>query len=438
MRQVLILYVGSLLLMAGLWLMGGHGRPLATTGEKTIEFWTYAGGGSAGRSTRFWRGLADRFEKENPGVRILTVTDIDQGNYVQMLSTRVIGGTPPDVLIMDDNMAVGLNEEGLIAPLDDFLRRDPTYHVEDFPASMMRDGRVAGTQYWIPWYGGSSCLMYRTDLFEQAGVSPPRTWQEFLDVCRTLQAKLNMPHPLAFDVEVAFWLMPWVWQNGGEILSPDHRKVLIDSPEFIEAVQFVHDLMYQHHFMDSGLARGMLVKDLWSAGKVAMIIGGTWEIGMMDDNYPQWKGRWEVAPLPAGRLAASFYGGQQLMMTRKCKYPELAWRFMVYATRPENQKLWTDITGSPPANLKTLEMTEFRREHAHFVRLKQAMLTGRNNPLAPFFAEIWYGRFSNVVLHRVMSDPNGDVAAAVREAVSQMQKIVDNYWASHKHFVQGE
>ena len=125
-------------------------------------------------------------------------------------------------------------------------------------------------------------------------------------------------------------------------------------------------------------------------------------------------------------------------MNRQASSGYLHLRVMVYATRPENQKLWTDITGSPPANLKTLEMTEFRREHAHFVRLKQAMLTGRNNPLAPFFAEIWYGRFSNVVLHRVMSDPNGDVAAAVREAVSQMQKIVDNYWASHKHFVQGE
>ena len=56
---------------------------------------------------------------------------------------------------------------------------------------------------------------------------------------------------------------------------------------------------------------------------------------------------------------------------------------------------------------------------------------------APFFAELWYGRFANLVLTPVMTDPDADVAAAIRRAMPAMQAVADTYWAGHEHFVQG-
>lgn len=174
MRQAILILAAS----AGVFLLLGLMRrePRAERGVRTIEFWTYAGGGSAGRSFHFWNEVARGFEAANPGVKVRTVTDINQGNYLQMLTTRFIAGNPPDVFIADDGMTVPLNQDGLLMPLDSFIEKDPAYRTDDFPVSMVRDGYVGQTRCTIPWYGGFGCLVYRTDLFAQAGVEPPRTW----------------------------------------------------------------------------------------------------------------------------------------------------------------------------------------------------------------------------------------------------------------------
>lgn len=435
MRHAFLVFLVVGALFALLARRGGDGG--GADGRTAIEFWAYAGGGSSDLTMRCWDEMARAFERANPGVRVRMVTNISHGQYLSVLTTRFIGGNPPDVFIMDDNTTPDLNRERLLLPLNEFIDRDPDYHLEDFPPSMLRDGCVGTVRYSIPFYGGYGCLFYRTDLFRRAGVEPPTTWQELLDACRALQAKLGMKYPFAMEPTAGFWMMPWIWQNGGDILSPDHRKVLVDTPQAIGAVQFVHDLMYKHAVMDPSLASGTTLDSLWSSGQVAFMINGAWIIGMHDRNFPQWQGKWQIAPLPAGVANVGFFGGQHLMIAKACKHPEVAWRFMVFVTSPQSQLQWAELTGSPPSNLRVFEMPEFRAGQPQLARMREAMLHGRNNPLAPFFVKIWYGRFQSRVLDVVMKDPHADIAAAMGEAAREMQAVVDDYWMIHTHFVQG-
>ena len=434
MKHALVIFVVVAALFALLARRGGEDQ---ADGRATIEFWAYAGGGSSAATMRCWEEMARGFERANPGVHIKTVTDITHGQYLSVLTTRFIGGNPPDVFIMDDNTTPDLNREGLLLPLNKFIAADRNYHLEDFPPSMLGDGCVGSTRYSIPFYGGYGCIFYRTDLFRKAGLEPPRTWQELIRVSRALQSRLSLQYPFAMEPTAGFWMMPWIWQNGGDILSPDHRRVVLDSPQAIGAIQFVHDLMYKYRVMDPSLASGTTIDSLWSSGQVAMMINGAWMIGMNDVSFPQWKGKWETARLPAGVKDVTFFGGQHLMIARTSKRPELAWKFMVFVTSPQSQLRWSVVTGSPPGNLRVFDMPEFRKRESHFARMREAMLHGRNNPLAPFFTQIWYGRFQSRVLEVVMEDPRADVPAAVRTAAREMQSIVDDYWSVHTHFVQG-
>ena len=134
----------------------------------------------------------------------------------------------------------------------------------------MADGYVDGVRYGVPWYGGFGCLFYRTDLFAQAGVEPPATWEGLLEVCRVLRDKTGLEYPFAFNPRAGFWMMPWVWQTGAMIMTPDCRTVTTDTPEFVEAVQFVHDLMHKYGVSDPSLALGTKPQDLWSTGAAAM------------------------------------------------------------------------------------------------------------------------------------------------------------------------
>jgi len=401
-------------------------------GRTTLEFWCYGTGGADNPGGVFWEETGRLFEEAHPGVRVKVVSDIPHGPYNSLLTTRFVAGKGPDVFIVDDGFVAELANEGQAHPLDDFIREDPSYRQEDFPASMVSDGYVGGVCSSIPWYGGFGCLTYRADIFEKAGVRPPTTWDELVTVCRTLQEKTDLEYPFGMTVEKggAFWMMPWIWQNGGRILSDDLCTVAIDSPEVLGAIRFVHDLMYKHKVMDPSLAQGTKLSDLWSGGKVAFMIDGGWRIARYDILYPDLAGKWDTAMVPAGKHKICFYGGQHLVMNRRSRHPDLAWKFMAFATNAQNQFRWT-ACGSPPSSLRAIEQPSFREKYPRFALLPDVMRHGRNNPFAPYFAQIWYTRFAGSVLDVAWKDAEADIEGLVRDGAREMQTIVDEYWIVH-------
>ena len=421
---------GLLLTMGAVMLLAGCSRDGAE-GHKTLEFWSYSLGGYVEESAQYWQAIADEFERLMPGVNVKVVTDITQTHYMSVLATRFIGGNPPDVFLLDDVHVVELANNGVIATLDDFIESDAEYCSAEYAPSMVHDSYVEGKRYSIPEWGMWVHLIYRSDLLAKAGVRPPETWQELISVCRTLQEKLGIEYPFAMDVLTAFFMLNWVYQNDAKILSPDHTRVVIDNPEFIEAVQFVHDLMYRYHVMNPALASGTKMNDLWSTGKTVIMMDGAWRIGRYDELFPQWEGKWELAPLPAGKHRVSFYGGQHLAMSRTTRHPDLAWRFMVLVTNLENQSKLPDIMGRPAGNLKVFDLPEFRQEHPHMAGMRRAIEEGHNNPIVPFFDKIWYGIFKNSVVDKVMNDADADIAATIGTAAQEMQRAVDDYWPMH-------
>jgi N,N'-diacetylchitobiose transport system substrate-binding protein len=407
-------------------------------GGVSIEFWCYGTGGATNPAAVFWEDAAQRFADAHPGVTVKVVADIPHNPYLSVLTTRFIGGNPPDVMITDDGYIGQLAKEGLIMPLDELIRSDPTYHSNDFPPSMVNDARVDGERYGIPWYGGFGCLFYRTDILESAGQRPPETWDDLIRVCKALQETKGLQHPFAMDPKAAFWLMPWIWQNGGSIMTEDLRQVTIDTPESVEAIQFVRGLMYDQGIMNPDLATGAKTTDLWSTGQAAIIIGGSWDAGRFDELYPQWQGKWATAPVPAGKHPIGFFGGQHLIMSKHTEHPDLAWELMSFVTSTEAQYRFADMTGYPPGNLRVYEMPVFQEQFPYFGIMPTVIDRGRNNPFAPFFRKIWYELFQSNVLDVVMRDPNADIVEAVRRTAAEMQAAADDYWDTHDHYVQGK
>ena len=401
---------------------------------KTLEFWTYA----AADDDYYWSEVKRIFEAENPGVVVRMVTDLPGRNLQQKMNLRFIAGNPPDVMILNDWWTAALNKEGMLLPLEEFIANDPAYKTEHFPQSMVDDGYVGDTRFSAPYYGGYACLMYRTDLFRKAGVEPPRTWEELVSVGQTLKRELDMEYPFGLAPISPFYMTTFIWQNGGEIVDAHHREVKLDEPEAIGAVQFVHDLMYKYEIVNPGLASGTNVEALWAAGDIAMMYGGAWNFGQMDKDYPQYVGKWDVAPLPAGRQYTTFYGGQHLLIPNGSTHPELAWKFIVLLTRPDMQKLMADELGRPPANLQCYDDPEFRDEHPFMTKMRPWMVQGRNYRFAPYLWDIWNTRFKGDVLEAVMPDPNADIPTVMKNAVKEMQDVADGYWRRHGYFFAGK
>lgn len=76
-------------------------------------------------------------------------------------------------------------EEGHLLELTDLFNE-----IGDIPASYVTP-TGSDAIYDIPCVMDSICLVYRTDLFEAAGLTPPTTWEEWLACAEKLTQDTN-------------------------------------------------------------------------------------------------------------------------------------------------------------------------------------------------------------------------------------------------------
>ena len=347
-----------------------------------------------------------------------------QDHGKSLLITRIAAGNPPDVIVVDDVDLPVYASSGVLRPLDELISQSSDFSIEDFAPSMARDGNVNGTQYAVPWYGSVVQITYRKDLFAQAGVEPPKTWDEIPEVARTLRDECGLEYPFAMDWLAAFYYASFVWQNDGEIIAEDGRTLRFDSEEFVGALQFLHGLMYRDELVDPALALGTTYQDLWAQEQVAFMVDGSWNIGLYDEKFPHLAGKWWVAPLPGHKRNVTFYGGQQMALTSGSRHPDLAWEFMRFVSSAEMQFEWVRQRGQPPSNMRVFDLPEFAREQPALGFIREVLPTARNFPIEPWFQKVYYEVFQ-AALERAMSDPDADIADVMRAANRDAQAIVN-------------
>jgi sorbitol/mannitol transport system substrate-binding protein len=133
--------------------------------------------------------LTDDFTAKHPDIQLEWVT-LEENVLRQRVTTDIAtkGG-------QYDVMTIGTYEVPIWAKQDWLLPLDfgPEYDVDDLlPA--IRDGlSVDGTLYAAPFYGESSMVMYRRDLFEEAGLEMPDapTWDFIAEAARKITDKDN-------------------------------------------------------------------------------------------------------------------------------------------------------------------------------------------------------------------------------------------------------
>jgi multiple sugar transport system substrate-binding protein len=106
---------------------------------------------------------------------------------------------------------------------------------------------------------------------------------EFLNAAQKLTDKAKGVYGFGFGYNggLPFRVcMSLVWQHkNGAILTPDGTKAAFNSPEGIESLQFLHDLVYKYGVTPQGEQD---IDTDFKQGKVAMVIEGPWEMADFD------------------------------------------------------------------------------------------------------------------------------------------------------------
>jgi multiple sugar transport system substrate-binding protein len=175
--------------------------------------------------------------KKATGIDV-TVEFINQNDMAARITAAVESGSGADVIQMNVNQphlyASGLADHNALV---EEIMGDALY---DWAAGA---ARVDGTFRSMPLFNIGNAIAYRKDYFAEAGVEPPSTWAEYLEVGRKLK---NMNLPIGQTLGHTFgdapsFSYPLLWSFGGQEVAEDGRTVVIDSEGTYAALEFMRE-----------------------------------------------------------------------------------------------------------------------------------------------------------------------------------------------------
>jgi multiple sugar transport system substrate-binding protein len=259
-------------------------------GSKSIDLLvpSYSDGTQA-----LWEDVIAGFEKEYPDISVnLEVQSWDNLNDV--VTTKVQGGKAPD--IMNGGPFAGFAADDLLYPVEEVTSDDTR---ADFQESFVESASVGDTQYGLPLIASSRTLFVNNDLLEQAGVEAPTTWDELLAAGKAINA-LGLPSTYGYGMplgseeaqaESAIWFM------GGGGTFGDAEKIMIDTPENLEAATFMQRMVEENATQpDAGATDRTPLIDVFIQGNIGMIEGLPPTVGQIEEKNPELD--YSMVPIP--------------------------------------------------------------------------------------------------------------------------------------------
>ncbi len=204
-------------------------------------------------------------------------------DYYTQVKTQIAGGVGADLYWIDQNN-MALASEGVFLPLTDCLAgAEPgtAGDVNDYYPGILAVNVFEDEVYGLPWIAQPVVTYYNKDLFDAAGLdypTPDWTWDDFVAMAKALTLDTNGDGEIdQWGFTNNGWPPPYifVWQAGGELISPDFTEAPIDSPEFLEGFEFYLSTAYNPEMSPS---REIIAEqgfgEMFKAGKIAMFMGG--------------------------------------------------------------------------------------------------------------------------------------------------------------------
>jgi multiple sugar transport system substrate-binding protein len=270
----------------------------------------------------------------------------------------------------------------------------------DFPQgwtdSLLRYQRFDITILSLPYHDGPECLIYRKDLFDAAGLTPPKTWHEFHAAARLLtKSSANQygtvfaAYPDGHNTVYDFCLQ--LWTRGGELFDSAGRLHLT-TPAAEDALAFYREILTDSSAthpksreldsVQSGFA--------FARGEVAMMVNW-FGFAAMGESLPEStvKGKVAVAPLPSapGHNSASLNVYWTLGIGSGSPHAKIAYDFLRHCASAENDKLLT-LEGAIGCRKSTWHDADVNRLIPFYRELEKIHTHARELPRLPHWSEL--------------------------------------------------
>lgn len=234
-----------------------------------------------------WQDYCDKFEEKmkEEGTDVSVTLEMPSSDqYDSILQARLTGDDAPDLFTIQANNINTYVNAGYLTDLSDTGAVSKLY--DNVKETVTCDGKVMA----LPIESTAWSVLYNKQIFEDAGVTPPETFDELKTVCETLKDKGYNPFMLAFQEQWVPQLMTAVTLGGlttGEKM--DWLERMYKDEGSYEEVREIFDVI--QYVMDNGTDRAMEEGSEMGAadfanGAAAMFIQGTWSANTIMTTNP--------------------------------------------------------------------------------------------------------------------------------------------------------
>ncbi|MFF3094945.1 extracellular solute-binding protein [Streptomyces cyaneofuscatus] len=304
-------------------------------GRTTVDVWLMRDS----VSDTFQKEFTADFVKRHPKIDVkIQIQEWD--GIGQKITAALASNDAPDVIEAGNTQVAQFAESGGLLDLSD---RKDELNGEDWLSGLAEPGAYEGKQYGIPYYAANRVVVYRTDLFEKAGIDAKeiKTRDQWIDA--TTQLNKGGTQGIYLPGQLWYALAGFIWDEGGDLATKSGGKWsgALDTPEALRGMAFYEKLQ--------ALGKGPKDSDeddppqaeLMAQGKVAQLISTPGGANVIVEKNPELKGKLAFFPIPgktSDTPGSVFTGGSDLVVPAAAAHPDEAVTFIKELTGDTWQK----------------------------------------------------------------------------------------------------
>ena len=322
----------------------------AAASTQTIKVWL--GDPVSPQTVPYVQGLANQYEKVNPGVSI-QLTLLSDANAHQQYITAIAGNSTPCIGLVGNTWTPEFAGLGALVPIGPTASQLYKTYVKSMVDSATYEGKVYGYPYDV----GVRALIYRKDLFAKANLAVPKTWSQLVSDAVKLQDDNPGVYGFGMIGGNQWYYLPMVWEWGGQIATRADGKwqSQMNSKAAVAAYEYYAQMLSKDHLSPASAEswQGSNADSAFALGDVATMIGGAWDLQAILADKTSMKSEIGTALIPVGPAGNddTFAGGSNLVVFKNCKDQGDADAFIQYMLQTPNVTHLTSQLGLFPATL---------------------------------------------------------------------------------------
>ncbi len=330
--------------------------------EVTITFWQ-AGGDTVGASS-VMRLLLDKFELENPGIKVDYQAIPWSNDPHAQFQTAIAANECADVLVLGSPLDFQLAGEGALMPLDDLLTDEVKADLSDvLKGECVYKGTenpdMTGKMMSLPLYGGTRAVLYNKEIFDHFGVAYPTeqlTHAELLEIAKKLTGEMNGKQVYGYGTRAtdSAQYIHFMWNYGAELIDVASMKAATDSEAWRKGTED-----YLKFYTEGVTPEGSVAMDattqlqLFVNGEIAMFVSAVDYAQAIikepvEEGAKPWTEKLGVAALVGQDYATSYCGADVLAVNAATKHKDEAAKLLNFLMGTEAQATYCKNVGFFP------------------------------------------------------------------------------------------